>query len=158
MNESIDVSFIPVTIPGIDILVSSHNQEAISAIARMSPSRSYGSDWNVNSWRRCLSGINPDGKDGYAFNGAQVQPLAEVSLPLGSLIVARDSSWAKAKWYAGCYVPPVEQYACLIRVESDGLRTLISSRSKSWARDILGYLVTNEAIRLEGKVEIRSKR
>lgn len=158
MNEETALRVVTITVPGVDYLVSSHNKEAVGEIERMSRSRSYGADWSLSSWRRDLNAINPDGQDGYAFIGNQVQPLAEVSLPLGSLIVARDSSWAKAKWYAGCYIAPVEQYACLMRVEAEGLRTLTSSRSKSWAREILGYLMTNEAIRLEGKIATRSKR
>lgn len=148
---------VTVTIPEIDSLVLSHHRQAESEIAKMSPWRSRGSEMELRCWRRRLTAIDPAGTDGHAFDGDRLQPCAEVSLPVGALIIAREASWAKARWYAGSFVRPYEQNARLLRVGPDGLQTLIESTRKSWARDILGHLMAGEAVRLEAHVELRRK-
>lgn len=137
---------IEITVPEIEYLVKSHNEDAEREIARMSPSRSYGAETNLSSWRRALTSVKLDGKDGYAFEGHSLRAGAPVTLEVGTLLVAVDTSWAKAHWYAGSYIKPIERFALLLRVTENGLERLIVSDGKSWARDLLGYLATNQAI------------
>lgn len=158
MNVNVPPVTVLVTIPEIDELVLSHHRQAESEIAGMSPWRSRGSEMQLRCWRRRLTAIDPNGADGYAFDGDQLQRCAEVSLPVGALIVARDTSWAQARWYAGSFVRPYEQNARLLRVGPDGLQTLIEITRKTWVRDILGHLMITEAMRQEARVELRSKR
>jgi hypothetical protein len=137
---------IEIVVPEVDYLVKSHSDEADSEIERMSPSRAYGAETSLTSWRRTLSTVKLNGTDGYAFEGHSLKPEATATLEVGSIIIAVDKSWAKARWYAGSYVKPIELSARLLRVDEDGLKTLIESSKKSWARDLLGYLATNRRL------------
>lgn len=145
---------IDIIVPGTDPLVQLHHDQANNAIARMSPSRVSGAETNVNSWRRLLTAIDPEGSNGYAFTGQLLQPGATAALPAGAMLVAVDTSWARAKWYAGQYIAPIERRAELLRVENDGLKALLSTHGRNWAREILGFLVTNRTLLEEGRVAI----
>lgn len=158
MNTHVPPVTVTVTIPEIDPLVLSHHRQAESEITRMPHWRRRGAETNIQYWRRRLTAIDPNGTDGHAFDGDKLHPNAEMSLPIGALVVVRDASWAKARWYARSYLSPYEQNAKLLRIGPDGLETLIETTGKSWARDILGHLVTAETLRLEAHVELRSKR
>ncbi|MET3889341.1 hypothetical protein ABIE41_000417 [Bosea sp. OAE506] len=158
MNTNVQPVTVKVTIPEIDEFVLSHHQRAESEIARMSPSRRRGAETTLQFWRRRLTAIDPNGTDGFAFSGDQLQKRTEVALPVGALIVARDASWAQARWYADSFVRPYEQNARLLRVGPDGLETLIETTGRNWARDVLGFLMTAETILLESHVLMRSKR
>lgn len=137
---------IEITVPEIDYLVKSHNEEAECEIARMAPSRSYGAETNLSSWRRALTAVTLDGSDGYAFQGHSLKAKAPATLEIGTVIVAVDTSWARAKWYAGSFVKPIERSARLLLLKVNGLETLIESSKKTWARELLGYLATNQSI------------
>jgi hypothetical protein len=100
--------------------------------------------------------VKPTGKDGYAFVGHSLRPGATATLEAGSIIIAVDKSWATAKWYAGSYIKPMELCARLLRVNEDGLKTLIESREKSWARDLLGHLATNRQLCDEAGITVVS--
>lgn len=143
-----------ITLPSIDFLVQMHHDEANAAIAGMSPSRSYGAETNLSSWARHLTAIDPAGKDGYAFTGSELRRGVEATVPLGALILVVDSSWAKAKWYAGSYISPLERRATLHVAEAEGLRELLSVGSRRWAENILGFLVTNQALRETAGVKV----
>lgn len=158
MNTHVPPVTVTVTIPEIDDFVLSHHRRAESEIARMSPSRSRGAETSIRYWRRRLTAIDPAGTDGHAFDGDQLHPCSAVSLPVGALVMVRDASWAQARWYADSFVRPYEQNAKLLRVGRDGLRTLIETTRKDWARDILGYLASAETVRQDARVELRSKR
>lgn len=132
-----------VTLPAADRFVENHHNEAKAAIAAMSPSRQWGAETNLRSWRRWVKSINPDSNNGWGFRGIELKPGAEVALPLGAIIVACDYSWAKARWYAGSYIKPVEVDAALYEVKDDGLAELTRSMRSAWARDLLGWLATN---------------
>lgn len=158
MTISVSPVTMTVTIPAIDDPVLSHHRQAEGEIARMPPWRRRGAETSIQYWRRRLTMIDPAGTDGYAFDGDKLHPNSEVSLPIGALVVVRDASWAQARWYAHSFIRPYEQNAKLLRVGSDGIETLIETTRKSWAQDILGHLMTAEALRLEAHVELRLKR
>lgn len=145
---------IEIVTPAIDLLVEMHHDGAVNAIARMSPSRRYGADTNLNCWRRVITSIDPNGTDGYAFVGHALKVGASAHLPVGSLLLAVDSSWAKARWYAGSFIAPIERSASLLRVGEDGLQLVIESRSKAWARQVLGHLMTNQGLLSDAGVAI----
>ena len=137
---------VQITLPTLDTLVQQHHDLANEAIAAMSPSRSYDAETNINSWRRRLSIVDPAGSDGYAFPGNNLRPGTEATVPLGSVILVVDSSWAKANWYAGRYIPALERWATLYVAEQSGLQQVMTTRSRRWASEILGYLTTNPAL------------
>ncbi|RDE07799.1 hypothetical protein [Pelagibacterium lacus] len=145
---------IEITVPGVDVIVQYHHEDAEHEIARMSPSRSYGADTNLSTWRRALTAVKLNGTDGYAFEGHSLKPEDSATLNAGTVVIAVDTSWARASWYAGSYVKPVERSARLLLVKEDGLETLIESSKKSWARDLLGYLATNRQLCEEAGIEI----
>lgn len=148
---------IEVIIPPTDTMVLAHHEGAKAAIARMSPSRRYGAETNLRSWRRVLTAIDPRGRDGHAFVGHAVAPGALVSLPIGALIITVDTSWAKARWYADDHIAPVETFAHLYRVERSGPIQLGCAYGRTWAQDLLGFLMTNERIREEGRIDITGR-
>lgn len=146
---------IEITIPEVDLGAQFHHEDAEREIGRMSPSRSFGAETNLTSWRRALTGVKVNDVDGYAFEGPSLQPEASATLEIGRVIIAVDKSWAKAKWYAGSYVKPIELSARLLRVDETGLKTLIESNKKSWAGDLLGYLATNRQLCEEAGITVR---
>ncbi len=127
-------------------MVQHHHDDANKAIEAMSPSRRYGAETNLNSWRRCLFVVDPNGSDGYAFTGHNLRPGAEATVPVGSLILSADSSWAKANWYAGRFIAPLERWATLYVADEAGLQHLVATNSRRWASEILGFLATNQAL------------
>lgn len=137
---------IKITVPEVDLAVQFHLENAEREIARMSPSRSYGANSQLSSWRRALTTVRLTGTDGYAFEGHSLKPGASATLAEGSIIVAVDTSWAKARWYAGFYIKRLERSARLLLVREDGLEVLFESSKKSWASDILGCLATNRQL------------
>lgn len=137
---------VKVAVPAIDEQVTRHHELAEAAIAAMSPSRRYGADTALRSWRRVLQSFNPAGLDGYAFSGHQVQPGSELSLPIGALIIGLDDSYAVAKWYSGRYVAPRALRAFLQRVGPDGLEALFETDRAPWAPKVLGFLATTSEI------------
>lgn len=147
---------IDIVVPATDHCVQMHHESAKMEIEHMSPSRKFGAETNLRSWRKVLTGASLSGTDGYAFLGHALAPGAPASLENGSLIVAVDISWARARWYARNYIAPVEQKAALLRVTDYGeLDELIVSTKKSWARDLLGYLATNRALCEAADVRIK---
>ncbi|MAN76224.1 MAG: hypothetical protein CML24_03240 [Rhizobiales bacterium] len=145
---------VQITVPDVDVIVQYHHEDAEREIAHMSPSRSYGAETNLSSWRRALTAVKLSGTDGYAFDGHALQPNASATLDAGSIVIAVDTSWAKASWYAGSYIKPIERSARLLLVEEDGLETLIESSKKCWARDLLGYLATNQQLCEDAGVKV----
>ena len=139
------MALITVTIPSIDPLVEGHHRRAVSEIERMSPSRQFGAETDLSSWRRLLRTVDLEKTNGYAFSGNLLQAGAIAEIEDGKLIIAVDKSWTRANWYAGRHVRAVEISARLLQVRESGLVTLIESqRSRAWAQDILGFLETNE--------------
>lgn len=63
------------------------------------------------------------------------------SLPAGAIIVAFD--WANARWSAGRHVKRMEIEAGLNEVTADGLTEMTRSMLRAWARDLIGWLLTN---------------
>ena len=143
MSDTVIDHAITVTIPAADLFVENHHNEANAAIAAMPPSRRWGAETNLRSWRRWIKSINPESDNGWAFRGVELKPGAGTTLPVGAIIVACDVSRAKAKWYAGSYIKPAEVDAALYGVQSDGLVELTRSLRRGWARDLFGWLVTN---------------
>lgn len=143
MNEVTATSTIAVTVPATDFYVARHHDSAKAAIAAMSPSRRWGAETNLRSWRRWINSIDPSRDNGWAFRGVELEPDTEVTLPLGAIVVACDYSWAKAKWYAGHFIQPMTADAALYEVKDDGLAELTRSMRRAWARDLLGWLVRN---------------
>lgn len=137
---------IEITVPDIKFLVQLHHDQATEAIAAMSPSRAYGAETNLSNWRRLLTAFNLDGDDGYAFTGHNLQLGAIATVPAHALLLSVDSSWAKAKWYAGRYVSPLERWATLYIVEDAGLKQLMATNSRRWASKVLGFLATNPSL------------
>ncbi|MGH6711761.1 MAG: hypothetical protein ACREEK_22665 [Bradyrhizobium sp.] len=134
---------ITATLPGTDPSVENHHNEAKAAIAAMSRSRQWGAETNLRSWRRWIKSIDPACTTGWGFRGIELKPGADATFPVGAIIVSSDISWAKARWYAGSYIQPMEVAAALYVVTSDGLVELTRSVRRAWARDLLGWLATN---------------
>ncbi|MCR6734071.1 MAG: hypothetical protein NVV83_08290 [Afipia sp.] len=145
MGEEADKNLITVTLPTTYPGVAGHHDGANVAIEAMSPSRRYGADTNLRSWRRLLKSIDPAHENGWSFSGLELQPGAQAVLPASSIVVACDLSWAKAKWYAGQYIKPLEVEAALYEATGEGLVQLTRSVRRVWARDLLGWLITNRA-------------
>ena len=143
MNDVTATKSIAVTVPATDQYVARHHDSAMAAIAAMSPSRRWGAETNLRSWRRWVHSIDPARDNGWAFCGVELKPGADATLPLGALIVACDSSWAKAKWYTGQFIQPMTVDAALYEVKDDGLIELTRSMRRAWPRDLLGWLVRN---------------
>jgi hypothetical protein len=138
-----DKELVTVTIPEVDRAVVEHHQTAERAIEGMSPSRRFGAESNLRSWRRLIENVDPTRSNGWAFGGVELSAGATASLPVGALIVVYDVSWARARWYAGRYIKPAVLEGVLYEVAADGLKHLISSTRKRWARDLVGWIVTN---------------
>jgi len=113
MPEATRTNPVTVTVPTTDLFVVNHHNDARAAIDAMSPSRRYGADTNLRSWRTWLQSIDPTHQNGWSFSGPELQPGAQAELPAGAIIVACDLSWARAKWYAGQYIKPAEVEAAL---------------------------------------------
>lgn len=143
MNEVTATNSIAVTVPATDHYVAWHHDRAKAAIAAMSPSRRWGAETNLRSWRRWINSIDPARDSGWAFCGVELKPGADATLPLGAVIVACDFSWAKANWYTGQFIQPMTVDAALYEVKDDGLTELTRSMRRAWARDLLGWLVRN---------------
>lgn len=137
------VNLVTVAIPEIDKFVARHHDRAKAAIDAMSPSRRWDAETNRRSWRRRIYTIDPTRENGWAFSGPELQPCAKVSLPSGAVIVACDYSWAKASWYSGQHIKPMEVIAALYEVTASGLDQLTRSMRRSWARDLIGWMVKN---------------
>ena len=134
-------------VPPVDRMAQFHHDGALRAISRFKNTRGYDAEANLRSWRRLLTKYDPNGKDGWAFEGSTLQAGAEVKLRPGPLIVGLDDSWAKGNWYAGDDVRPRELTAFLAQaVEGDGLRVLVSVSDNAWASGIIGLLNTNPEI------------
>jgi hypothetical protein len=145
---------IEITVPAVDPAVLYHHEMALLEIEYMSPSRSYGAETSLRSWRRNLTAIKLNGTDGYAFKGHSLTAETSATLQLGALLIAVDISWAKARWYAGSYITPLKQRARLLKITAAGPELVVESRKKSWARDILGYLATHETLCLEAGIRV----
>jgi hypothetical protein len=143
MTDIVAETLATVTVPSTDRFVMDHHNGARAAIDGMPAWRQFGAETNLRSWRRWIKSINPACDDGWAFSGPELRPGAQAPLPIGTIIVACDVSWAKAKWYAGQYRAPTEIEAALYEVSPDGLVTLTRSMRRRWARDLIGWLVTN---------------
>jgi hypothetical protein len=143
MSDAFIEQMITVTLPATDRFVEKHHNESKMAIAAMSRSRQWGAETNLRSWRRWINSIDPARDNGWGFYGIELKPGADATLPLGAVIVACDYSWAKAKWYAGQFIQPVKVDAALYEVKDDCLIELTRSMRRAWARDLLGWLVTN---------------
>lgn len=145
---------VEIIVPVVNAEVLYHQQSAIEEIERMSSSRGYGAETNLRSWRRNLTAINLTGANGYAFSGNSLVAAETANLPRGALVVAVDISFAKARWYAGKHIKPVEQCAQLLKITADGPVPIFESRKKSWARDILGYLATHRTLCAEAGIRV----
>lgn len=143
MPEGLDVNLVTVAIPEIDKFVVHHHDGAKAAIDAMSPSRQWSAETNLRSWRRQIHTIDPTRENGWAFSGPELQPGSKASLPTSAVIVACDYSWAKANWYAGQYIRPMEIEAALYEATATGLDQLTRSMRRAWARDLIGWLVKN---------------
>jgi hypothetical protein len=105
--------------------------------------RSRSAPTNLRSWRRVVESIDPVRENGWAFSGPELKAGAQVSLPVGAIIIACDLSWANARWYAGQHKKLMEVEAGLYEVLADGLTELTRSMRRAWARDLIGWLLTN---------------
>jgi hypothetical protein len=143
MGEKAAENLVTVVIPDTDQFVVNHHNRAKTAITEMSPSRQFGAETNLRSWRRLIKTLDPVRDNGWAFSGDELKPGATASLPVGGIIIACDVSWTKANWYAGRHMAPTEIEAALYEVSADGLVALIRSMRRRWARDLIRWLVSN---------------
>jgi hypothetical protein len=142
MGEDRD-GLVSVTIPAIASQVADHHRRANSEIDGMSPSRKWGAETNLRSWRRWVKEVDPSRENSWGFSGVEVKTGTMVSLPAGAVIVTCDVSWAQAKWYAGRYIKPTEIEASLYEVTSDGPKHLVTAARRKWARELIDWLITN---------------
>lgn len=143
MPNTVTEKSIAVTVPSPDRFVVNHHNEAKAAIDAMSVWRQHGAETNLRSWCRVVESIDPVRENGRAFSGPELQAGAQVSLPVGAIIVACDVSWANARWYAGQHMKRMEIEAGLHEVTADGLTELTRSMRRAWARDLIGWLLTS---------------
>lgn len=134
---------VTVEMPDPSEIVVAHHRSALSAIEGMSPSRKWGAETNLRSWRRWVKEICPSCESGWGFSGEEVKTGTMASLPAGAIVIACDVSWAKAKWYAGRYIKPTEIEASLYEVTSDGLKHLVTATDRKWGRKLIRWLITN---------------
>jgi hypothetical protein len=143
MSSANDEELVTVIVPEANRVVGEHHQAAKREIDGMSPSRRFGAETSLRSWRRWIKAIDPTRENGWAFDGAELTAGATVLLPVGALVVVYDVSWARARWYAGRYIKPTALESVLYEVTADGLKHLINSTRKRWAGDLVGWIVTN---------------
>lgn len=149
---------VEIILPGTDPAVQHHHDRANEAITALPAFRCNDAQIKLSSWRRVLTAINLDGKDGYAFTGHSLRPGVVASVPVGSLILSVDTSFATADWYVGTHLDQMERSATLYLVEEAGLAALITRNWATWARDILSYLATNPELCEAARVTIGQSR
>ena len=137
---------VTIEVPAVEPFVLQHHEDALAAIEEMSPSRSYKADASLRIWRRALTAANLKGKDGYAFEGHFLTAGQSASLKPCALVLCSDTSWAKANWYARRYITPISRYVQVFRVTDEGLVPVFATMKKTWARDVLGFLATNQEL------------
>ena len=146
MENTLHKRTVTIEVPAVDPFVLQHHEDAQEAIAEMSPSRSYKADASLRTWRRALTAANLKGKDGYAFEGHFLTAGQSASLKPCALVLCSDTSWAKANWYARRYITPIRRYVQVLRVTDEGLAPVFATMNRSWARDVLGFLATNQEL------------
>jgi hypothetical protein len=143
MAVKIAKQIVTVVVPGASERVAEHHQHALNAIEGLSSSRKDAAEINWRLWRRRIEEIDPRREDGWAFLGRNVGLKPTALLPVGTLIVTCDVSWAKVQWPAGQHLNPIEVEASLFEVTSDGLKQVITSTRPKWARDFIAWITEN---------------
>lgn len=136
---------VEVVIPVVDVFgnMGRHQENYDSAIAAMSPSRTFGAEFSKTSFRRLIAGVDPKHDNGWAFQGQDLPAGQEATVPVGSIILAVDRSFAKGNWYARQRVETATVVATLYEVAENGeMKEVIQDTTRAWARKITGWLVT----------------
>jgi hypothetical protein len=132
-----------VTVQTANPVVVSHHKQASIAIAAMPPSRASGAEIDLYISRRVVEGIDPERDDGWGFKGTWLSAGRTAKLAEGTLILACDASYARARWYAGNFIAPTERYAGVYEVRGDELVRRVQSIRRCWAQDLIGWIRTN---------------
>jgi hypothetical protein len=143
MPETTQTNPVAVIVPTAAPGVENHNNKANVAIEAMSVWRQRDAETTLRSWRRVVESIDPVRENGWAFSGPELEAGAEVSLPVGTIIVVCDQSWAKARWYAGQHMKRMEIEAGIYEVTPHGLTALTRSTRRQWAQDLVSWLIAN---------------
>src|SRR5579862_69082 len=127
MRRHSDMSAVLVTVPPVDQEIVVSYEQACDAIQALAHYRRYDSTSNRSSWRRVTERIDPNGTNGWAFQGCELQPGAVAMVDAGSIIVAVDRYFANAKWYASDWRkgPDAGITARLYEVSENGALVLV---------------------------------
>jgi hypothetical protein len=135
---------VKVAVPEKDVHgnIARHQDGYDSAVAAMSPSRTYGAEFSSTSFRRLLTGVDPSHDNGWAFQGLELPAGEEAEVPVGGIILVLDRSFAKGNWYASRQVDTSTVVATLLEVTQEGLKEVLQDTTRGWARKMTGWLVS----------------
>lgn len=132
---------VPLASPG----VRSHHERASITVAAMPPSRACDAEINLYVQRSVVQAIDPERDDGWGIKcgGAWLWPGRTAKLAEGTLILAADASYARARWYAGNFIAPTERYIALYEVRGDELVRHVLSVRRCWPQEVISWIRSN---------------
>jgi hypothetical protein len=139
-------NFMPIiTVPLANPGVCSHHERASTTVAAMPPSRACDAEINLYVQRSVVQAIDPERDDGWGIKrgGAWLWPGRTAKLAEGTLILAADASYARARWYAGNFIAPTERYIALYEVRGHELVRRILSIRRCWPQEVISWIRTN---------------
>lgn len=134
-----------ITVPLANPRVRSHHERASITVAAMPPSRACDAEINLCVQRSVVEAIDPERDDGWGikWGGAWLWPGKTAKLAEGTLILASDGSFARARWYAGNFITPTERYAALYEVRGDELVLRVLSIRRCWPQEVISWIRSN---------------
>jgi len=134
-----------ITVPLANPGVRSHHELASITVAAMPPSRACDAEINLYINRSVVEAIDPERDDGWGIKrgGAWLWPGKTAKLAVGTLILAADASYARARWYAGNFIAPTERYIALYEVRGDQLIRQFQSIRRCWAQELIHWTRSN---------------
>jgi hypothetical protein len=139
-------NFMPIiTVPLANPGVRSHHERASITVAAMPPSRACDAEIDLHIIRVVVEAIDPERDDdwGIKHGTAWLWAGKTAKLAEGTLILASDRSYARARWYAGNFIAPTERYTGLYEVHGDELVRRILSVRRCWPQEVISWIRTN---------------
>ena len=134
-----------ITVPLANPGVRSHHERASITVAAMPPSRARDAEIDLYIHRSVVQAVDPERDDdwGIKSGGAWLWPGRTAKLAEGTLILAADSSYARARWYAGNFIAPTERYIALYEVHGAELVRRLLSIRRCWPQEVISWIRTN---------------